>query len=791
MLIKALKYYLKKTGRNYLLPFIEGLSHLGRPAETFFPSELFEQGVSLFLAGLNNTMAFQSNPGWVWPYWLELQQNPRSTGFVPTGVNVVTANLTMRNWVSLGVAGSEREAMIDPVGMLTLKPFGWSVLPYLHHQGQLFLPPRHAGMIRQRYREGRLPCLVTEYAVAPDLSWSSETMALVIDKEEVISYNHTLVNRGDAPLEIRFGLSIRPYNPLTFGHINKIKFKNNLWRVNRLPGLLMMQTPDHLALGDRKSGEPIDRGPASYARHSVSSRAGFVAGSAEYDLRLMPNETRVIETLGLIVNRGAERKFTHLPRHRIARAKEEELARCRERSGQGCTVRLPDRDLEDAFHAVKNRMHVFDDGSHFSPGTFYYHSCWIRDSAFMALAFCNLGLRAEVLAKIPRLMKLQRRDGSFSSQKGEWDGTGQILYTVLEILFRFGTRQELQTWYGHLRRGWLWIEKTRKKSKESRAPHAGLLPAGISAEHFGPNDHYFWDNFWSLAGMAMLKKGAELLGEESDAWVIHESFEEYRADLQDAMDHAIAQSGGGALPPSPYRKVDTASIGTLAAISPLDLFSCHESWVAPTVAALCATNLMDGLFFQSIIHTGFNTYLSLQLARVLLNLGDGRCHAILDAVLKLGRGVHAWPEAAHPLTKGGCMGDGDHGWAAAEFINVVRNLFVMEEEGRLVLAKGMRAEWISSGRPMAITQASSRYGTISWELRATGNELHFRYSLHRAELQHPAPLILCLPKGLGAMAPISPEGEITLASDQGPFHAFHLHRDEGDIYFGIVREERG
>ncbi len=785
MLIKALRLYLKMKGLSYLIPFIEGVNHLGRPTESFFPTELFEQGVSLFLAGLNNTMAFQSNPGWVWPYWLEIQQNPNSKCFVPTGVNVVTANLSMRNWVSLGVEGSDREAMIDPVGMLTLKPFSWSVLPYLRHQGELLLPTRHAALIHQTYREGRLPCLVTEHKLSTDFEWKSEAMALTIDQEEVVSYNHTLVNRTAMPLELRFGLSIRPYNPLTFGHINKIKFKNNLWRINKAPGLLMMQKPDRLTLGDRKTGEPIDKVQTRYERDSVSSRSGVLAGTAEYDLRLLPGETKVIETLGLIVNRGPKRKFTHLLRQGIAQAKEDELSRWRQSSGRGCCITLPDEALENAFYAVKNRIHVFDDVSHFSPGTFYYHSCWIRDSAFIALAFCNLGFKEEVLPKIPHLMKLQKRDGSFSSQNGEWDGTGQILFTVLDILFRFGTKKELKEWYGKLRKGWLWIEKTRRKSNDSHAPHAGLLPAGISAEHFGPNDHYFWDNFWSLAGMAMLEDAAKVLGEESDAWVLHENIEEYRVDIQDAMNYAIEQSGSEALPASPYRKVDTASIGTLVAVSPLDLFSRHDSWVGPTVESLCATNLIDGLFFQSIIHTGFNTYLSLQLARVLLCLGDERCHAVLDAVMTLGCGVHAWPEAAHPISKGGCMGDGDHGWAAAEFINFVRSLFVMEEEGKLVMGKGVRKEWITSGRPIAISEASSRFGTVSWKLQAKENEVHLEYSLKRSALQHQAPLLFCLPKRIGKIILQSPEEQVTAISEEG-FHSFHLHRDEGCIVFRVL-----
>lgn len=275
-------------------------------------------------------------------------------------------------------------------------------------------------------------------------------------------------------------------------------------------------------------------------------------------------------------------------------------------------------------------------------------------------------------------MKLQKRDGSFSSQQGEWDGTGQILCTVLDILFRFGTRKELKQWYGILRKGWLWIEKTRKKS--------------------------------------------------------------------------------------------------------------YDSWVAPTVDFLCANNLIDGLFFQSIIHTGFNTYLSLQLARVLLCQGDERCHTILDAVIKLGGGVHAWPEAAHPISKGGCMGDGDHGWAAAEFINFVRSLFVMEEEGRLVFGKGLRKEWIDSGMPIAISEAISRFGTVSWCLQTKENEMHLEYSLKRSELQHPAPLLFCFPKRVGGIISLSPE-ELATASNEEGFHSFTLHRDEGSIMFRIAGDE--
>jgi hypothetical protein len=102
--------YLRWTGKRHLIPLLKSLKHAGRPAEIAFPAELVEQGLALVLAGLNNTLAFQSNSSWVWPYWVERQIDPASEAFLPTGTNVIKSNLTARNWIALGVDGSRREA---------------------------------------------------------------------------------------------------------------------------------------------------------------------------------------------------------------------------------------------------------------------------------------------------------------------------------------------------------------------------------------------------------------------------------------------------------------------------------------------------------------------------------------------------------------------------------------------------------------------------------------------------------------------------------------------------------
>src|SRR4051812_8263972 len=89
MLEKILQGYLKWSGQGHLIPFVEGLTHLGRPSGVLFPKELLEQGAAIILSGLNNTMAVQSNPDWIWPHWVERQADPSGEEFVPTAINLI------------------------------------------------------------------------------------------------------------------------------------------------------------------------------------------------------------------------------------------------------------------------------------------------------------------------------------------------------------------------------------------------------------------------------------------------------------------------------------------------------------------------------------------------------------------------------------------------------------------------------------------------------------------------------------------------------------------------------
>ena len=143
--------------------------------------------------------------------------------------------------------------------------------------------------------------------------------------------------------------------------------------------------------------------------------------------------------------------------------------------------------------------------------------------------------------------------------------------------------------------------------------------------------------------------------------------------------------------------MDAGAIGSMVADYPLQLYPPGETRLAKTAEFLMERCFHQGGFFQEMIHSGINAYLTLDLAQTLLRAGDPRFAGLIRRVAELASPTGQWPEAIHPNTLGGCMGDGQHGWAAGEWIMMLRNCFVREEEDGLVIGSGILPEWRDAG----------------------------------------------------------------------------------------------
>jgi hypothetical protein len=89
------------------------------------------------------------------------------------------------------------------------------------------------------------------------------------------------------------------------------------------------------------------------------------------------------------------------------------------------------------------------------------------------------------------------------------------------------------------------------------------------------------------------------------------------------------------------------------------------------------------------------------------------------------------------------MGDGQHGWAAAEWVMMMRNLFVREEGNRLVVGSGLFEEWFDAEEDVYFGPTLTPWGPISVRIVRPANEplltidAHWRGDAPRVDIEIP------------------------------------------------------
>ena len=59
------------------------------------------------------------------------------------------------------------------------------------------------------------------------------------------------------------------------------------------------------------------------------------------------------------------------------------------------------------------------------------------------------------------------------------------------------------------------------------------------------------------------------------------------------------------------------------------------------------------------------------------------------------------------------MGDGHHGWAAADFVLAVRNALLVEEQDHLVITPALPEDWMIENTVIKVEDAPTYFGKVS------------------------------------------------------------------------------
>ena len=692
------------AGAHGFIDPIALLSHLhrfGQPSEVAEPIELLRAGAIFHARGLINSRVIQHNLDWVWPYWVERQFDPRDVAFIPRAFSITHINLTHRNWTAVGLPDCEDLPIVDPRGLVTPLHDGWSLDGWIvSDKDGVLLPSRAAGATQTLDHEEGLSVVTRVEGDGLDLESRAEVLPGPRAPRCRIAF--TFRSDGDA-----WGvLALRPYNPEGISPIHQAALSSDgkSWSVDDEARIVFSAPADRHHLSDYRSGDVYIHLRDREQQSDGACAVGMLTAAALF--RLEPGKPRKVFA-EVSLSEATPRPGTAADQWRSSL------------SGH-CRARVPDRRYVDLYDKALRTLVLHSPGEVY-PGPFTYKRFWFRDAAFILHGLLSAGLIDRVERALDRFPQRQTLAGYFHSQDGEWDSNGQALW-IFRRFCELSGRKPKEEWRRAIRRGAEWISRKRAVG-DPEALHAGLLPAGFSAEHLGPNDYYYWDDFWGVAGLRAAAYLERRLGELAAA----DRFERDAADLARAVDQSLGRVaerlGQLAMPASPYRRIDPGAIGSLAAGYPLQIMTADDPRLIATVDFLLHASFIDNGFFHDVVHSGINPYLTLQVAQVLLRAGDCRCHDLMDRVARLATPTGQWPEAIHPRTGGGCMGDGQHVWAAAEWVLMVRNCFVREEDDRLILASGLRPAWLCGREALSFGTAPTRWGPLSLRVERSGGKV--------------------------------------------------------------------
>lgn len=744
---KMFQYVARRVARS--LGFLDPITVMAKmrrfaqPSEVHEPLELLRAGAVFHARGLLNTRAIQHNLDWIWPYWVVRQFDPLSPSFIPRGFSLTHINLTHRNWTALGSPGCPAYPLVDPKGLVTPLFDGWSLDAWFipEHDPPLF--PSHTETSEQTYAIHNNVLQLNTRICRDDQILSGTAAVEIIDDIPVCMIQYRMESRRDGWLAV----TLRPCNPEGISSIQDIRYEPTAarWIIDEAAVVGFTERPERHVMSNYDAGDVNLKLPDGPQTSRIHCPAGMATAAAMFHVHKNSPRSTAVQ---IPLNKDPEFP-DHPPRQTwMFRTQWDDML-----------AQTPDLVIPDTRYTRLYRQSlislILHSPADIYPGPFTYKRFWFRDAAFIGRALLAAGLSDRVLRCLDRYPERQKLSGFFHSQNGEWDANGEALWLIGEY-FRFTGRTPMEEWLKAIRSGAAWIGKKRQETRHPpESPHAGLLPAGFSAEHLGLNDYYFWDDFWSIAGLRHAARMLEQLDDPGDSERCKRQADSLLKAVERSIGARAEQRRYTGIPASPYRRMDSGAVGSLVSVYPLQILSPEDARIRDTVDFLLKHCMVAGAFFQDNIHSGMNPYLTLHIAQVMMQMGNPGFVDRVEAVAGMASSTGQWPEAVHPGTFGGCMGDGHHSWASAEWFMMIRNMFVYEENNRLVLLKGIPDRWLEPGREIRFGPAPTHQGLLTVACLVQDKHARVRYTLET----HDRPFALSI--RLPGYKPVDISGEVT------------------------------
>ncbi len=651
-------------------------------------------------------------------------------------------------WTVVGVAGDEREALINEDGMVEVQKGHFSIEPFVYLDGDL-VTWRDVETTQE---------LEEDYLPIPSVTWKHPAFSLKVTALAAGDPGHSSLflryqvrNLTAVEQLVDLYLAMRPFQvsppwqSLNFQagatHVSWIAYANDMVSVGQDKRVVPMTKADRFGASSFMNGSVTEhlRAGALPIDTAVNDESGYASGALGYRLQLPAGTVREV--------------YVRVPFHDLdpttrSNLTDEEALRVwtaafldtKERWRQALNRVLI--ELPSSAAAYTNTLRstlayilINADGPALQPGPRAYERSWIRDGSSTGAALLRLGHPEKVRDFIQWYSKFQFENGRIpccvdwrgADTVAENDSNGQWIYALTEY-YRFthdvGLVSEL---WPQLVKAVEYIDaiSRQRMSEEYQTPEKialyGLVPQSISHEGYSANPAYsYWDNLFALLGLKEAVMLATAIGETEKASEFARLRDRFRGTLYESMRRSIAQHGIDFIPGAADLG-DFDFTATVIAVDPVG-----ELRYLPEPAFERTLERYLGHFDDRKRNNGHQenyTPYEIRIVRALIRMGArDRAHELLE-YLMLGQRPKAWNQWGEIVwlqrDAPRFVGDMPHTWIGAEYISALLAMLVYEREGdqALVIGAGVLPDWVTSEDGVAVRRLPTTSGTLSYTMR--------------------------------------------------------------------------
>ena len=681
-------------------------------------------------------------------YEIAALQSPK--GFYPLWINN-----KQEYWTAVGVVDDNIESLVSEMGIVEPKHRSHTFTPILRVDNEI-ITYENVETIQS---------LEDDYLPIPRVIWKSEKFDFTIDvfaadeSQKSSTYvKYSIINKSSDTFKGEFYLLVRPFQlnpPWMHGGLAGIKSieynskESGMMKINKKEAIFIPFTPDEYGTSEFKNtigyGDIIDdiyEGKFSGNIEKFIDKTSRGSAALKYKASIEPGNSKSFYfIIPLHKDNEINKELNTSNISEYFSEKREQIKKFWEDKLDNIKIQVPDKEFIDTLKSNIAYILINDDSFRLQPGSRNYESSWMRDGSVTVTALLSMGYKKEVERYLNWITKFIKSDGwvpfiidnndkILTHGWKEYDSQGQYIYSILQYYLFTNDKKILSDKKQKIIDVINFIEERRNERKTSKYESSdmrefyGIFPESASHEgYIDPPRHSYWDDFWGLRGMNDAVRIFKILKDNSRAdWAdnIRKDFQKY---VYESIDIVVKKKNINYIP-------GCAELGDPDPTSTaIGLWPCNEMNNMPQKTMLDTFemywNELKKRFKDDWV--GVFTPYELRNANAFMLTGQrDKLHKMISKFFEWKR-PRAWNHWAEVVTSDYRMpqylGDMPHTWIGAGYVNVIRNMFIFEDDAKLYLGRGIPVEWVSEGEKISIKDMPTHFGPISYTLESNKDSI--------------------------------------------------------------------